>query len=266
MNFRDFFARNNDIANDVTPETKIRHSKRDITCDTAKLKRVIKKWTKNGGWKYNNFADFIELAGVKTPVKLSNYNENSNSFKCITALGTENSISLSFDEWKAFRPQMIVTDGEEKRYYITNTNSQKGKDEPKVILQNRIIQRNGKTLENYYCEYFCNRMLKLDDTHVLKVEIDEPDKYDKKSKILVLQNCEEIEEYLLGLDNSLVVSEVYENVLKILNFSNEDISKCGRFLVCYTETIGDEVCVRGKTLLTNGKIKEYVTFKNRSIT
>lgn len=69
---------------------------------------------------------------------------------------------------------------------------------PKVTLQGRTIKRDKKELSNYYCEFFCHRTLKIDDMHVLKFEIDEPDMYENKPEILVLRNCEEIEEYLLA--------------------------------------------------------------------
>lgn len=262
MSLRNLFARNEKVADAVASEVKTRHSENDIACDTAELKDLITKWTRNEGWEFENFADFIELIGVKTPVKLSEYNEKSNSFKCITALGTEMSISLFFGDWIDFCSQIFVTEGEETRRYITNTNSEKGKSVPQVTLQGRNIKRGGKELNSYYCEYFCNRTLKLDDTHILKVEINEPDMHEEKSEIFVLRNCKDIEEYLLGLDNSLVVAEVYEKMMKFLNFSNEDISKCGKILISHIETVNKEERVRGTIFLTNGRMQEYAILKN----
>ncbi len=262
MSLRNLFVRNEKVADAVALEAKTRHSKNDIACDTAELRELITKWTQNEGWEFENFADFIELIGVKTPVKLSEYNEKNASFKCITALGTEISISLLFGDWIDFCSQISVTDGEETRHYITNTNSEKGKSVPQVTLQSRNIKRGGKELNSYYCEYFCHRTLKLDDTYTLKVEIDEPNMYEKKSGIFVLRNCEDIEEYLLGLDNSLVVAKVYEKMMELLNFSNEDISKCGKILISYIETVNEEERVRGKIFLTNGRMQEYAILKN----
>lgn len=262
MSLRDFFSRNKEVADVVTSEAKTRHSKNEIACDTAELKELITKWTRNEGWEFENFADFIELVGVKTPVKLSEWDEESKSFKCVTALNTEIRISLFFGDWIDFCSEIRITDGDETKCYITNSNSKKGKSVPKVTLQRRNIKRCGKELNSYYCEYFCHRMLKLDDTHVLKVEIDEPDKYEKKSEIFVLRNCEYIEEYLLGLDNSLVVVEVYEKIMELLNFSSEDISKCGKILISYIETVDKEERVRGKVFLTEGKMQEYAILEN----
>lgn len=78
----------------------------------------------------------------------------------------------------------------------------------------------------------------------------------KKIKLL------ELEEYLLGLDNSLVVAEVYEKMMEFLNFSNEDISKCGKILISYIETADKEERVREKVALTNGKMQEYAILEN----
>lgn len=262
MSLRNLFARNEKVADAVASEAKTRHSENDIACDTAELRELITKWTRNEGWEFENFADFMELIGVKTPVKLSEYNEQNASFKCITALGTEMSIVLFFGDWIDFSSQICLTEGEETRRYTTNTNSEKGKSVPQVTLEGRNIKRGGKELNSYYCKYFCNRTLKLDDTHRLKVEINEPDMYEEKSEIFVLRNCKDIEEYLLGLDNSLVVAEVYEKMMEFLNFSNEDISKCEKILISYIETVNKEERVRGTIFLTNGKMQEYAILKN----
>ena len=218
------------------------------------LKGAITKWTQYNGWKFENFADFIELIGLKTPVKLSEYDKKSESFKCITALGTEISISLFYGGLMDFFSQIIVTDGEETRCYAINDNSEKGKSVPKVIQQLQVIKRGNKKLKICFSKYHCYLTLKLDDTHVLRIKIDEPNKYEKKSENFVLRNCNDIKEYLLGLDNSLILAEVYEKMIKFLNFSNEDISKCGKILISYIEIVDKKELVRGKIILTNGKL------------
>lgn len=43
----------------------------EIACDTAELRDLITKWTLNEGWKFSEFATFVALTGVKTPIKLS---------------------------------------------------------------------------------------------------------------------------------------------------------------------------------------------------
>ena len=57
-----------------------------IFCDDTEiqLKQFITDWMENEYWKFENFVDFLKLAGVKTPVKLSELNKKDNSFKCVT--------------------------------------------------------------------------------------------------------------------------------------------------------------------------------------
>lgn len=145
--------------------------------------------------------------------------EEGRLFKCTTALGTEVYISLFFGDWMDYVSEICVTSGEETKRYMTNSNSKTEKRVPKATLEGRTIKRCGKEVASYYCEFFCHRTVKLDDTHILKVELDEPNKHEKKSEISVLRNYEDVEEYLLGLDTSLDVDEVYGNMMKFLNFS-----------------------------------------------
>lgn len=264
MSIRDFFARNRENVNVVTSEATTNSSKNAdaVICDTAELKDLITKWTQNEGWKFGDFATFVELTGVKTPIKLSEWNEEKHSFKCRTALNTEVTLSICFGDWIDFCSELWVTDGEETRRYITNSNHEKGKTIPKVTLQGRTITRNGKELSSYYCEYFCHRTLKLDETYTLKIEIDEPHKFDEKSEIFVLRNCANIEEYLLGLDNSLNVAQVYDKLIELLGFSKEDISNSEKVLITYVETVDEEERTRSKILINKGKMQEYAIIED----
>ena len=260
MSIRDFFARNRETVNEVTSEATT-NSLKDadvIICDTSELKDMITRWTQSEGWKFGDFATFVELTGVKTPIKLSEWDKEKYSFKCITALNTEVTMSIWFDSC----PELWVTEGEETRRYVTNSNYEKGKTIPKVTLQERTITRDGKKLSNYYYEYFCHRTLKLDETHILKVEIDEPHKFDEKSEIFVLRNCANIEEYLLGLDNSLNVAQVYDKLIELLGFSKEDISNSEKILITYVETVDEEERTRSKILINKGKMQEYAITEN----
>jgi hypothetical protein len=192
MSSRDFISRNKNV-DLVTSATKTRDSKSKIVCDTEELKELITKWARNAGWEFEKFADFLELIGVKTPVKLGEYDGENNSFKCITALNTGISISLLYGI--AYCSEIRVTEGEETRHYIANVNTEPGKSVPKVTFDTRNIKRNGKELDCFYSEYFWRRTLKLDETHVLNIIIDGLDKHDEKSENFVLRNCTEIEKY-----------------------------------------------------------------------
>lgn len=262
MSLKNCFLRNKKVEDVVTSDSEMQKFNNKIECDTVMLRKLITSWTQNEGWNFENFADFIELIGEKTPVKLSELDEKNNSFNCVTALDKKISISLLFGDYIDFSSEIHVTDGNETKRYIINSNFEKGKSVPKITLQGRNIKIGEKELNSYYCEFFCHRILKIDDMHVLEIEIYEPNKYDNKSKILVLQNCEGIEEYLLGLGNSLVVDEVYEKMMEFLNFSNDDILKCKKVLISYMETFEKEKRVRAKILLINGKKQEYAILEN----
>ena len=43
---------------------------------------------------------------------------------------------------------------------------------------------------------------------------------------------------------------------------NEEISKCGKILISYVETVEKEERVRGKVFLSNGKVQEYAVLEN----
>ena len=77
---------------------------------------------------------------------MSEWDKEKYSFKCITALNTEVTMSIWFDSC----PELWVTEGEETRRYVTNSNYEKGKTIPKVTLQERTIKRDGKKIRNYY--------------------------------------------------------------------------------------------------------------------
>lgn len=223
----------------------------EIICDDES-NFLITKWVQNEGWKFDDFPIFLELAGVKTPVKLSKLGDIENyCIKCITALNTEVTISLNFGE-------IWVTEEGETRKFLVNYND--GRTMPKVTLHERTISsKDGKKLICYYTKWFCTRILKLDKTHRLKIEMSEPNKLYEKSEIFVLRNSAIIEEYLLSLDNSLNdAAYVYEKLVALLGFSKEDISESESILISYIE----EEVERSKILIKNGKMQEYAVTIN----
>ena len=105
--------------------------------------------------------------------------------------------------------------------------------------------------------------MKLDATHELNVEIDEPNggSYNEPNAA-VLKNCQQVEEYLLSLDDSLVVSQVYDRVMELLGFSNEDISNSRNILFSYIETVGEEKRTRSEISKKNGVMQEYAVLED----
>lgn len=146
-----------------------------------------------------------------------------------------NMIMKDFFPWNSKSGKMTTSEAT-----TTNANIEKGKSIPSVTWQEMVIKKDGKELNSYCCERFCYRTLKIDDTHTLEVKI-EPGKYNEKSKVFVLQNCGDVENYLLGLDNSLAVNKVYDTVIQLLGFSEKDISNSNKILVSYNESVGKKI-------------------------
>lgn len=136
------------------------------------------------------------------------------------------------------------------------------KNVPKITLHHKQIKKFDKILISYYCDFFWIRILKLDDSHILKIMIFEPDNNKGESEIFAFRNCDSIENYLLELDNSLIVNTVYKKMMEFLNFSNEDISKCKKISISYIETVDHKEQVRAKILLTKGIMQEYAVLEN----
>lgn len=228
-----------------------------ITCDTQELKDLITSWTQNEGWKFEDFATFMELVGIKLPARLSEYDSENNCFTSVSASNVKARIQLYFGSWVDSCSQIRITVGEETLCFDTNYNSKGGEDVPQVYLQIRQIDRSGKQLHSYYSQYFCDRTLKLDETHTLKVEIWEPNKPDEKTEIYVLRNRIAVEEYLLGLDNYLTADDVYGKMIEFLGFSADDISNSDKIFISYTENVDGEERVLARIFIRNGDIQEY---------
>ena len=114
-----------------------------IFCDDTEfeLKKLITNWMENEYWEFTNFSDFLNLAGVKTPVKLSELDKKSNSFKCVTNDNKEFRIVLVFNDWVDFCSELRIIDGEKISYYIPLSNINEWKDIPHIIIceKNEIV-------------------------------------------------------------------------------------------------------------------------------
>ena len=85
--------------NQISANTSlVTDTKGKVTCD-ARTKKLITSWIKNEQWQFDDFATFIELIGIQTPVRIS---KNGNSFKCNSADGKEVTISLFQSEGPEF--------------------------------------------------------------------------------------------------------------------------------------------------------------------
>lgn len=233
-----------------------------IICDNSQLKKHVTSWAENEGWKFEDFADFLELIGAKAPIKLSDFDEESKKFKCVTALDTEFEVFLRFGDWMDFCSEISVSDGKEERIYEISSNHKNGESIPRVNLQSRIIKKDGKELSCYYSKHFCHRTLKFNDEFKLIVNMDEPNKYEEKPKVLVLQNCIKVEEYMISLEAPINATEVYTEIMKLLEFTEEDIANSESIAISYTKTIDREIQILSRVIMSKGKMKEYATIES----
>ena len=112
----------------------------------------------------------------------------------------------------------------------------------------------GRELESCYENSFFQWILKNGD-YILQIEIGD---FIDNRKISELKKCREMEEYLLEIENSIAVSEIYKRIIEILNFSPEDISKCNLIYINYV--CNDKLL--GRIKLKKGINCEYAVIEN----
>lgn len=161
-------------------------------CDSYKLRKSINRWVRKKGWKYEDFYDFLELVGVETPVSLSEFNENKNTFKCRTACDSEIMIEISRDDYVFGHSISVVTKNEARTYIIERKDAKHKR--PSATLVFKQIKENG---ERYH--FFANGDWEYisDDGIIIK--------YYKVSK-----------EYIFSVTDENRMVEV-ENLRKIMN-------------------------------------------------
>lgn len=264
MSFNENFSQNDKTANEMSLK-EAWFKRKKVSCDTWKIKRVITSWMRSEYWRFKDFGTFIELVGIKTPVRLSDLDfdyveEKFYSMKCMTASNEEYTIRLIFNSGDACfddYSKISVIKGEEERTY--NINTKKEKTVPEVTLKKQIIVREGKKLECYYKVLSCERTLTIDKKYMLHVNIFSGlhEKLNGDLEVLALRNCEQIEEYLLSLDNSLIIDQVYDQVIRLLQFSKKDIIHSHEIAFSYTEFVKTKEVLRSEILVKYGEMQEY---------
>ena len=248
MRFKDFFSFTKQQKTTVaTCPTRIH-----ISYEDDRIYTLITNWTQNEGWKFDNFADFLELIGLKTPVILKNLNPKTNSFECICANDTMVEIKLRFGDGFDYCSEIHLIKGNQELCYSINTNMIEETTIPKVTLEYRVITTLTKKLSCFYSKYFCNRTLTLSNNYVLKVEINEPEKTNNNGEILVLRNSDEIEACLLNLENPVNVQRLYNIIIQLLGFTDEDINNCSKFSIAYYK-VTNTYDLLDKISITNGQ-------------
>lgn len=261
MRLRDFFSRNNKITLTKTTDK--------VFFETSEIQTLITDWCNKSGFNVNDFSTLVENIGVKTPILLSNlktHNADEHSVKCYTDDNKKITIRICYNAWYGISEIWITDKEKTKRYFIDIYFSKN----IKPCLFKEILSRKSKKLStqirtemNENCrQYFCQRILKIDNHYTLEVSINEPYISSKVSEFSEFRNYKEVNQYLLSLDSDLVVLNVYNKLMELLEFTDEDILNSGKILISFTETVGTENVIRGKILKQNGQTLEYATVEH----
>lgn len=129
------------------------------------------------------------------------------------------------------------------------------------VSSSKVIKKDEKELSIYYGDDFYKWKMRFGYTHVLEIEISKPPMKAEKFDFLILQNYTKIQNYLLSLKEDLNVLETYKEILILLCFSKEDISKNEEISISYIEEKSKEI--QGMILVKRGEIKELAISKGR---
>ena len=79
---------------------------------------------------------------------------------------------LVFDTSRESTIGIWLKDGNQEKQFVTNSNIEDG-TVPSVIHRRKNIVKDSMMLRNFYCEYFCNRILEIDSEHKLKMYVNQ---------------------------------------------------------------------------------------------
>lgn len=236
----------------------------EIIWTDCRIRKLIREWTMYGLWSMSDFKYCLESAAVEMPITFDDFDEERESFKCITADDKELEIFLSYEHDYGFYLKEVTYDKSEIRKYNVTINSKLEEKVPIVELQGKTIYKNGRELKCSYDRFICQCKL-IDSKYELVISISEPNAF-QPSECKLSTNFDVVEEYLINLGNLLKVEQLYTELIKLLNFSVEDIRMCDEFMISYEEKIREyDNKVLARIRKCRGKIKEYAFQKNGGI-
>lgn len=197
-------------------------SRNNVKISDSNLQKLVINWTGKKEQSIDFFCKLLQSIGIVTPITLSNFNDEDNSFDCITDDGKTLSLALRYRMYGDTNDfsQLIAKEGELCSYYNYHAWSKN----VHLELQSTVIERNNSRLDNYYCEFFCKRYLTLPDDYYVTVNVYEPEPRNKNS-IRVLNSKLSIENYLLSLTFPCTAQDIYEKLMELYGFDDSIISK-----------------------------------------
>lgn len=215
-----------------------------VFCKSKEIEEEVENWVATHGMNKNDFGQIVELVtGKKRPIILNNYDQRGNTFECKTFEVDEAVEVKLLDEnlW-------IIERGKRKMcYYISKKDNLLSADYQGGVLHGK----NGTVLSlNYSDKFFIGKVV-FNKNQKMLITIFNPDR--KSEEIIGMSKHDDIENYLLGLDFSVNAQEIVSMLIKMLDFSDEDILQCLQIKVALI----DNDKVRSIVDIQHGKVEEY---------
>mgnify|MGYP005774849387 CR=1 FL=1 len=243
-----------------------------IVCATNEIKEAMKRWIKKQGWRFNDYVSIVKSIGLETPIKVNKIEGYTSdimkySFSCKTALGTDFIFTLVSANFESM-PRIYVVKKNESRTYYLYPKLDKERSKPGVGIEESKITKTGKRLVSSYCKNYIKMELNLYNMYELDVNIYRPKSLIHQFDTLTMEKFNEVEDYMLSLETSLNASEVYDKLMELLGFSEENINSSEEILVIYGETPekiinnNPQAYIRSVVIKAYGKMEEYAVFEN----
>jgi len=230
----------------------------DVHVRDKEIIQLIIDWIKNPE-PVKVFAKLLTQIDVKLPVTLKDLTgEYKYTFNCETNDGKTLNITLKFgDGMDSCDEIQVECDGKTSVYTYWSSKIT-------LSLESITVIKDDAELYNFYCNYFCHRSLILPGDYQFKLEVEEPQPRND-NHILVLQNAEAVENYILSLASTPITSfyTVYERIKECYQFDNDVIKTMKYFRMLLTKKNDNKITeITGALVLNYGQLEEYAETKD----
>jgi len=228
-----------------------------ITCENSEFGERLYSWLESEKLSILYIAKVLEMVGIKLPAQLSNWGSFGTSsyiFTCSDVNSVKTDIVLH-NSWDENPPEIRILEKTGNTIYQLNRYEENGNIEPKLTLLTKrvttVTSRDNKELSGEYENNFFHTELVIDGYELsIRIQGDDFQKDGKKYQIYEERNGKLFEEYLMTLDSSLDIFDVYENLVKIFELSEKEVSQYNFFSI--------ELKKRGKI---TAKVISKITFE-----
>lgn len=198
---------------------------------------------------------FIERLGLEIPAILKSWNEQEQEYDCVSNTGENVRIFLDSEHCLYFECTESNSSEQTVRKYMISENN-------KIFFTKGEIRKNNKRISYINHFYCCEYILTKENECQLEICVGEPSFWMGKEPRLIFQHQEEIQQYLLNLENLSDTMKIYEQVMRILNFSEADIQQASWIKIRYYQIKKEAKLLRSAIILSRGKMQEYAIFEN----